>query len=292
MFVYFAQPIDQASRTSPIERDLRILLVDAGASLYSPSRAYSIADNPLSDLLVLDRINRAALAACDALVAWLPETVPTLGVPAEIEQALGMGKPTVIFTSGNLALRSVQIQQWRERGALVYDEDDLQGADPQALRDALRTGPVSSGLEPVVPTPPLLVKYEDASTLRLSRAYHGDAGLDLAVSREVALRQGEYRRVPTGVRAAVPHGWFGFMHGRSSAWSSHRLQIQTAIIDSGYRGELEIGITNMSAGPVMVPAGTRLAQYVLLPAFMGGVMEVDELPEHERGMNGYGSSGL
>jgi dUTPase len=37
--------------------------------------------------------------------------------------------------------------------------------------------------------------------------------------------------------------------------------------------------------------GTRLAQYVILPAFMGDVVEVDELPGSERGEAGYGSSG-
>lgn len=299
MLIYFAQPIDQARGELSAERDIRNVMIEAGISYFQPSRAYSLATDPMSDLLVLDRINRAALAAADGLVAYLPASVPTLGVPAEIEQALNWGTPTVIFTPQSLAMKSVQVWQWRERGATVIFTDDLDRLlrEASGLRDLLQTRPETTLLpaEPIsgelaVATPPLQVTYGQAAS-PLRRAYVGDAGLDLAISEDAMLMDGEYRMIPTGVRAAVPHGWWGFMHGRSSAWAKYGLDIRTAVIDSGYRGELMVGVTNRSGDVRYLKTGFRLAQYVLMPAFMGDVIEVEQLPEHERGENGYGSSG-
>lgn len=295
MLVYFAQPIDQARREYPAERQIRSLLAEAGISTFNPSRAYSLAENPMSDLLVLDSINRLSLAAADGLVAWIPASMPTLGVPAEIEQVLTSGKPVVIFTPQSLLMKSVQMWQWRERGATILAVEDIERmmSRPQDLVDLLRVKPESTLVEgtlELISPPPLLVKYERGGS-ELTRAYTGDAGLDLAVATPTHLADNEYRLIPTGVRAAVPHGWWGFITGRSSSWAKWGLDIRTAVIDSGYRGELMIGVHNKSGDVRYIQPGARLAQYVLIPAFMGQVVEVQELPEHERGDNGYGSSG-
>lgn len=297
MLVYFAHPIDQVSGDLD-QSDVAGLLMDASISLYRPGRAFHIAKDPLSDLSIVDKINRKAVAEADALVAWLPAGVPTLGVPSEIELALSLDKPTLILTDQLLWGRSVQLASWRDRGAsvAVFDERQLGVwlANPQNLVDVLRNMPSlaaeETGTEYAVPQ--LLVRRNVPDAKVPSRAYRGDAGLDLATIEAASLASGEYRMLRTGVEAAVPDGWWGFMTGRSSTWSALRLEIKTAVIDSGYRGELMIGVLNpMSNGKVTISAGTRLAQYVLLPAFMGDVLEVDELPEHERGTNGYGSSG-
>lgn len=289
MFVYFAQPIDQALHglgSGAAER-IRSTMVEAAISYFQPSRAYSLSEDRTGfDVDILDQINRAALAACDGLVAMLPNSVPTLGVPAEIEQAINMGKPTVIFTTRKLAEQSVQIRQWANRGATIRNFliDPVQ--DAKRLLVDLHAKPDAEAAN----EPALLVKFNNGAT-PLKRAYPGDAGLDLAISEEAALADGEYKLISTGVRAAVPHGWWGFMHGRSSAWAKLGLEVKTAVIDSGYRGELMIGVTNRSGKYRYLVPGTRLAQYVLMPVFMGPVVEVDELPDHERGENGYGSSG-
>lgn len=294
MFVYFAQPIDQAREELISERKIRNLMIEAGISYFQPSRAYSLSEDRTGfDTDVLDTINRAALAASDALVAFLPVGVPTLGVPAEIEQALALKKPVVIFTARKLLSISVQIRQWAGRGASIWDVADIEGADIPRQAKALLVH-LHTEVEPDAAAnehPPLLVSVDRDTTVP-TRAYVGDAGLDLAVSARTTLSPDEYALIPTGVRAAVPHGWWGFMHGRSSSWSKWGLEIRTAVIDSGYRGELMIGVTNRSGQVRVISAGTRLAQYVLMPAFMGDVVETDTLPEHDRGDRGYGSSGL
>jgi dUTP pyrophosphatase len=137
--------------------------------------------------------------------------------------------------------------------------------------------------------PPLLIAGQAANAI--PGKYAGDAGIDLALSEDLHLDPGQYTMAGTGVHAAVPDGYFGLICGRSSTWARYRCDVRQAVIDSGYRGELMVGIENRSDQPWLFGAGARLAQFILLPTFTGGIQEVDDLPAHERGHNGYGSSG-
>lgn len=309
MLIYFAQPIDQSLGRSRVATDIADTLLKCGLSLYTPKGAFSVtggllAPNPLPDLALIDRINRFALHAADALVAWLPEGVPTLGVPSEIEEAIASDKPTLVLTHASLARKSVQLANWRDRGALVmpWSEDAARSWEhrPRLLLDVLETPPSSElklreGIDPES-TQPLPVSTDllvtlDPAAKGPGRAYQDDAGLDLAIIEECVLPVGGYKLVRTGVRAAVPSGWWGMITGRSSTWARYRCDVRMAVIDAGYRGELMIGIENRGSSSITFEAGTRLAQYVLVPTFPGQVRQVDKLPEAHRGDNGYGSSG-
>lgn len=295
MLIYFAHPIDQADPMVATEAaQVASLLHDVGLSVYRPGGAFTVADAPLSDLETVDRINVNALWEADAVVAWLPPGVATLGVPAEIEAALMLNKPTVIFSKLPLISKSVQIANWRSRGAtvLLLDGSTAQQmqANPVALVDFLRQHPRPDeypGTDEMIWTQ---VKGERSATLNKGK-YPGDAGIDLAISEETTIASRHYALVPTGVSVAIPEGYFGWITGRSSTWANHRCDVRTAVIDSGYRGELMIGIDNRGHLPVVFPAGARLGQLVLLPTWQGDLTYSDTLPESDRGTNGYGSSG-
>jgi dUTP pyrophosphatase len=63
------------------------------------------------------------------------------------------------------------------------------------------------------------------------------------------------------------------------------------LIDSGYRGELRISLLNTDPREAfVVEPGMRIAQLVVLPVPEVELVEVDELPESERGVRGFGSS--
>ena len=63
------------------------------------------------------------------------------------------------------------------------------------------------------------------------------------------------------------------------------------LVDSGYRGELRVVLLNTDARePFVVEPGMRIAQLVVLPVPELEPVEVDELPESERGVRGFGSS--
>jgi dUTP pyrophosphatase len=125
------------------------------------------------------------------------------------------------------------------------------------------------------------------------RAYAGDAGLDLASCERVELAPGERALVPTGLAVAIPEGYAGFVQPRSGLASRHGISIVNTpgLIDSGYRGELRVTLLNTDRGePFTVEPGMRIAQLVILPIPEVELVEVDELPESERGARGFGSS--
>jgi dUTP pyrophosphatase len=125
------------------------------------------------------------------------------------------------------------------------------------------------------------------------RAYAGDAGLDLASCERVDLAPGERALVPTGLAVAIPEGYAGFVQPRSGLASRHGISIVNTpgLIDSGYRGELRVTLLNTDREePFTVEPGMRIAQLVILPIPEVELVEVDELPESERGARGFGSS--
>jgi dUTP pyrophosphatase len=126
-----------------------------------------------------------------------------------------------------------------------------------------------------------------------SRAYNGDAGLDLASCERVLLAPGERATVGTGLAVAVPEGYAGFVQPRSGLAARHGITIVNApgLVDSGYRGELRIVLLNTDAREAfVVEPGMRIAQLVVVPVASAEPLEVEELPETERGVRGFGSS--
>ena len=126
------------------------------------------------------------------------------------------------------------------------------------------------------------------------RAYAGDAGLDLAACESCELGPGARAVVHTGVAVAIPEGYAGFVQPRSGLARRHGITIVNApgLIDSGYRGELQVTLLNTDLEHAfVVEPGMRIAQLVVLPVPHVELLEVDELPESERGAAGFGSSG-
>ena len=127
-----------------------------------------------------------------------------------------------------------------------------------------------------------------------SRAYDGDAGLDLSACERVVLAPGERALVPTGLAVAIPDGHAGFVQPRSGLAARHGISIVNTpgLVDSGYRGELQVVLLNTDASETfVVEPGTRIAQLVVLPVPEARLVEVAELPASERGAGGFGSSG-
>jgi dUTP pyrophosphatase len=125
------------------------------------------------------------------------------------------------------------------------------------------------------------------------RAYAGDAGLDLSSCERVELAPGERALVPTGLAVAIPEGHAGFVQPRSGLAAKHGITIVNTpgLIDSGYRGEVQIALLNTDARETfVVEEGMRIAQLVVLALPRVELVEVDELPSSERGVRGFGSS--
>jgi dUTP pyrophosphatase len=125
------------------------------------------------------------------------------------------------------------------------------------------------------------------------RAYVGDAGLDLATCERVELAPGERGVVSTGLALAIPAGYAGFVQPRSGLAAREGIAVVNSpgLIDSGYRGEVQVVLLNTDRERTFVAeAGERIAQLVVLPVPELSLREVDTLPTSERGARGFGSS--
>jgi dUTP pyrophosphatase len=125
------------------------------------------------------------------------------------------------------------------------------------------------------------------------RAYAGDAGLDLAACERVELAPGGRATVGTGLAVAIPEGYAGFVQPRSGLAAKHGITIVNTpgLVDSGYRGELKVILLNTDGNDTfVVEPGMRIAQLVVMLVPGVAPVEVEELPESERGVRGFGSS--
>ena len=125
------------------------------------------------------------------------------------------------------------------------------------------------------------------------RAYDGDAGLDLAACERVELGPGQRATVGTGLAVAIPEGFAGFVQPRSGLAAKSGITIVNTpgLVDSGYRGELKVILLNTDERETfVVEPGMRIAQLVVLEVPSIDPVEVEELPESERGVRGFGSS--
>lgn len=98
--------------------------------------------------------------------------------------------------------------------------------------------------------------------------------------------------VPTGLRFAIPDGYAGLVWDRSGLAANHSITTMAGVIDSGYRGELKVVLKNLGKDGFVIEKGMRIAQMLIQPvANSVPIIEVEELPNSERGSAGFGSTG-
>lgn len=127
-----------------------------------------------------------------------------------------------------------------------------------------------------------------------ARAHEDDAGLDLRADCEVFLRPGQRFLMPTGVRMRIPHGHVGLVCPRSGLAMKHGISIVNApgVVDAGYTGEVKVNLVNLGERAVMLRAGERIAQLVIVSVDMRPVRRVERLLGTGRGDKGHGSTGV
>ncbi len=124
-----------------------------------------------------------------------------------------------------------------------------------------------------------------------SYAYEDDAGCDIYSAEDKVIKPGERIQLRTGLAFEIPTGYVALLWDKSGL--SHRQGIKTmgGVIDSGYRGELLVGLINLSDIEYEFKKGHKVCQMVIQEKVTATFEEVDELTESHRGEGGFGSSG-
>jgi dUTP pyrophosphatase len=123
----------------------------------------------------------------------------------------------------------------------------------------------------------------------------GSAGCDLraAIEAELTITPGGRTLVPTGIAVAIPAGYEGQVRMRSGLAHDKGLALLNApgTVDSDYRGEIRIVVSNLGNEPVTIHRGDRIAQLVFAPVVQARFERVSDLPPSARGGGGFGSTG-
>ena len=115
------------------------------------------------------------------------------------------------------------------------------------------------------------------------RATPGSAAMDLhAVCGEagVTLPPSGRAVIPTGVAIELPGpDTVALVFARSGLSVKHGLALSNGVgvIDSDYRGEISVGLVNLSDQPYTVHPGERIAQLAVMPVLLPALERADAL---------------
>ena len=142
----------------------------------------------------------------------------------------------------------------------------------------------------------LKIQKKNPKAILPKRATEGSAGMDLyaCLEEEITLRPGELAVIPTGIAIGLPGpDYAALVFARSGLGVKHGISLSNGVgvIDSDYRGEIQVGLCNLGNQPYTIRPEERIAQLVVTPVCLLPIEEVEVLDETGRGEGGFGSTG-
>jgi len=110
----------------------------------------------------------------------------------------------------------------------------------------------------------------------------------------ITLAPGARAQVPTGIALALPAGFEAQVRPRSGLAARHGITVLNApgTVDADYRGEVVVILVNFGQESFIIERGMRIAQMVVATAMQANIREVASLDQTERGIGGFGSTGI
>jgi len=129
-----------------------------------------------------------------------------------------------------------------------------------------------------------------------SYSTEGSSGMDLraAVDDQVVIKPLETVLIPTNLAVEIPEGYEGQVRPRSGLAAKNFVTILNTpgTIDSDYRGEIKVILTNFGKEDFIVNRGDRIAQLVITKVEKAYIVEVQELNSTKRNEGGFGHTGI
>ncbi len=124
----------------------------------------------------------------------------------------------------------------------------------------------------------------------------GAAGMDImaAVDEPVTLKPLERALIPTGIKIELPHGYEAQIRPRSGLAIKSGITLSNCVgtIDEDYRGEVCVGMINLSNEDFTIKRGDRIAQMLIAPVVRAEISVTGELTSTARGAGGFGHTGV
>lgn len=124
----------------------------------------------------------------------------------------------------------------------------------------------------------------------------GSSGMDLyaAIEKEITLKPLERVLIPTGIKIEIPVEYEAQIRARSGLSVKHGITLINAVgtVDADYRGEVCVGLVNLSNEEYTIKPDDRIAQMVIAKVEKAQIELTTELAESKRGEGGFGSTGF
>jgi dUTP pyrophosphatase len=123
----------------------------------------------------------------------------------------------------------------------------------------------------------------------------GSAGMDIRafLKQPLIIKPMERKLIPTGFAMAIPKGFEAQIRPRSGLAIKNGITIinSPGTIDSDYRGEIKIGLVNLSSEEYVVENGARIAQMIISKIEHAKLIQADNLEDTTRNSGGFGHTG-
>ncbi|MBU2584572.1 MAG: dUTP diphosphatase [Bacteroidetes bacterium] len=122
------------------------------------------------------------------------------------------------------------------------------------------------------------------------------SGMDVraACDNPIVLHSFETKLIPTDFAMEIPSGFEAQIRPRSGLAAKSFVTILNTpgTIDSDYRGEVKIILSNFGKEDFVINSGDRIAQMIISKVEKAELIEVEELNDTHRSSGGFGHSGV
>ena len=130
-------------------------------------------------------------------------------------------------------------------------------------------------------------------TILPSKATNGSAGYDVFAFNEKLIPKNSIRRVCCGFKMKMPLVFYAQLKSRSS-YALKNISVEAGVIDSDYRGLVDVCLRNHNDTDVLIKSDSKIAQMIFLKYEDPEIEKTDvddDNDNSERGEGGFGSTG-
>jgi len=119
------------------------------------------------------------------------------------------------------------------------------------------------------------------------------AGYDLYSIEAGVIKPQKRCLIKTGIVLEIPSGYYGRIAPRSGLAFKNGIDVMAGVIDSDYRGEIGVILYNSDfSSDFVFGVGDKIAQIIFEKHYDFDIIETKELNETQRGIGGFGSTGI
>jgi dUTP pyrophosphatase len=118
----------------------------------------------------------------------------------------------------------------------------------------------------------------------------GDLAGDLFSTCDAELLPGQVLSIGTGIAIEPPSGFGAIVEDRSGM-ALKGITTLAGVVDTGYRGEIQVVLVNLGPNSYRVSKGDRIAQLRIVQKFEVTFVEAQDIAASPRHNKGFGSTG-